>query len=57
MKKTSFRKRYCSVSQFERDFFPKAYEKNTLRKQKMTQTSGTGLVIDLLEGIRIQLKR
>jgi hypothetical protein len=57
MKTMLSRKRYCSISQFERDFFPKAYEKDTLKKQKMSQTAGTGLVIDLLEGIRVQLKR
>jgi len=57
MKTISTRKKYCSITQFERDLFPNAYEKHSHKKQKMSQGMGTGLVVDLIQGIRVQLKQ
>lgn len=49
---------YKSMIEFKRQFLPNSYEKElTEQKRKEPGTFGTGLVGDLLEGIRQQLKR
>ena len=49
---------YKSMIEFKRQFLPNSYEKELAeQKRKEPGTFGTGLVGDLLEGIRQQLKR
>ena len=57
-KRKNTKKTYKSMAEFKQQFLPDSYEKELAeQRRKEPGTFGTGLVGDLLEGIRQQLKR
>ena len=57
-KRKNTKKTYGSMVEFKKHFLPNSYEKELAeKKRKEPGTFGTGLVGDLLEGIRQRLKR
>lgn len=56
-KRKKTKKTYRSMVEFKKHFLPNSYKKELAdEKRKEPGTFGTGLVSDLLEGIREQLK-
>ncbi len=56
-RKTAKKKTYRSFAEFEKTFFPNAYEEEISEsRNKEPKEFGTGLAIELLEGIKQKLK-
>ena len=56
--KKQTKKVYRSITEFKEHFFPNSYAKELARKKSQDPKSfGTGLVQELLEGVRQQLRK
>lgn len=52
------KKEYRSMAEFKKHFFPNAYEKELAEERSRDpKTFGTGLVKDLMEGVRQELRK
>ncbi len=57
-KKRRDREIYCSMKEFEKEFFPHSYEEKLAEnRSKEPSMFGTGLATDLLKSIRQQLTK
>ena len=52
------KKEYRSMAEFKKHFFPNAYQKELAEERSRDpKTFGTGLVEDLMEGVRRRLRK
>lgn len=52
------KKEYRSMAEFKKHFFPNAYEKELAEERSRDpKTFGTGLVKDLMDGVRRELRK
>lgn len=52
------KKEYRSMAEFKRHFFPNAYKKELAEERSRDpKTFGTGLVKDLMDGVRRELQK
>ena len=58
-RKTNQKEReYCSVGEFEKEFFPKLFARKELAEQREhPEVHGTGLVDELLRAVEQELKK